>query len=172
MYNWYLSNYGNQYNKRKFVEGALYTKIFPDYANIIQPKPGCKIELKVTIANKGRITLLYIICDVKITNSYVSSINKLGIILKKETPNTYRKTQNDLGSMYVVGYGQKGDGKAGIYNLTQSSKCIKTVISKITDDAESYYHSIGLSDDIQRMKQISSQKNVQQQILCFFYCSK
>ena len=38
------------------------------------------------------------------------------------------KTQNDLGSMYLVGYGQKGDGKSGIYNLTQSSERIKTVI--------------------------------------------
>ena len=64
------------------------------------------------------------------------------MILKKESQNTYRKTQNDLGSMHVVGYGQKGDGKAGIYNLTQSSKRIKTVISNITDVAQSY-HMIG-----------------------------
>ena len=77
-----------------------------------------------------------------------------------EKPNTFRKTKNDLGSMYVVGYGQKGDGKAGIYNLTHSSKHMKKVISNITTEAESYYHSMGLSIDIRKMRQITTHQKM------------
>ena len=87
--NWYMSNYGNQYNKRKFVEGALYTRIFMDYADIIRPIPGRKIELKVSLADTGRTTSLYIICDVNITNSYLTTLNKLGELLMNEKPNTF-----------------------------------------------------------------------------------
>ena len=47
LYNWYLSNHGNQHDKSKFVKGTLYTRIFMDFADFIQPKPGCKIELQV-----------------------------------------------------------------------------------------------------------------------------
>ena len=89
LYNWYLSNYGNRYNKRKFVEGVLYTRIFMYFADVIQPKPGCNIELKVLISDTGKSTSLYIICDVNITNSYPTSLNKLGMILMNEKPNTY-----------------------------------------------------------------------------------
>jgi hypothetical protein len=87
--NWYMSKYGNRYNKKKIVEGALYTRIFMYFADVIQPKPGCNIELKVLISDTGKSTSLYIICDVNITNSYPTSLNKLGMILMNEKPNTY-----------------------------------------------------------------------------------
>ena len=153
LYNRYLSSHSNRYNKRKFVDGALYTRIFMNHADVIMPRPGCVIELQVTIEDTGITSSVYIMCDVNISNSYLMSLNRLGDILSNEKPNTYRKKKNDMGSMYIVGNGKKGDGTSGVYNLTNSSERLMTVISKITKQAELYYQSIGLDDDIETMKQ-------------------
>ena len=123
-----------------------------DHADVIHPRPGSIIKLQVLILDTRKTSSVYITCDVNISNSYLMSLNQLGEILMNEELNTYRKKKNGMGSMYIVGHGKKGDGTSGIYNLTNSSERIKIVISKIAKQAESYYISIGLDDDIKTMK--------------------
>lgn len=65
-----------------------------------------------------------------------------------EKEKTSRRTKNDLGVMYIVGNGQKGDGSNGCYKLTNKSESIKSDISNITLHAEKYYNSIGLASNV------------------------
>lgn len=153
LYKWYRCHKHNRYNKRKFVDGALYTSIFMDSADVIQPKPGCLIELEALMVDTGDTTTVYITCDVNISNSYLLCLNELGAILMDKAPNTNRQKKKDGGCVYILGSGKKGNGTKGTYNLTNSSDNLITAMSNITMEAESYYKSIGLSQDIEEMKQ-------------------
>ena len=62
-----------------------------DYAGVIHPRPGCIIELQVSIPDTRKTSSVYITCDVNISNSYLMSLNQLGGILMDEEPNTYKK---------------------------------------------------------------------------------
>ena len=157
LYKYHQSFYSNKYNQRKFVRGALYKNIFSEGAHVIEPVPGSMIELEVYLHDGGATTLLYITCDMNISNPYLSSLNQLGNALSCHQPNTSWRTKNDLGAMYIVGNGKKGDGSRGSYNLTNTTDSIKSAISNVKAYTEKYYTSIGLFRNLNE-KSSSSQR--------------
>ena len=72
LYQEYSGYSKNKFNKRKYVDGALYSSLFPECCHVIDPIPGGVIELLVKIKNTNEISSVLITYD--IDKLYISHI--------------------------------------------------------------------------------------------------
>ena len=155
MYQRYAKFHCNRSNRRKFVDGALYTDLFEDCTDIITPITDRVIELDVTIQSTGEHTSILIYCSSNENDQLLIGLNKLGEAMKLCPDNTNRRKNDDIGMMHVIGKGRLGNGSVGVYKLTDSSHAIATATREITQNAKRYYNACGLGDDIDILKKKS-----------------
>ena len=148
MYQTYANFNSNRYNRRKFVDGALYTRLYHECTDIIYPIPNRIIEIDVTLCDTHEISTVRIIYDNNILSKELLAMNELGAALDSYTDNTSRGKKNDKGKMHIIGRGKMGNGKVGTYKLSQMSTDITDATSKLTSTLKRYYETICLSNKI------------------------
>ena len=147
-YEKYSRMYANRYNRRKYVDGAMYCGLFKNCAQIIEPIPGGKISLSIKIGDSNEISTVIIYCDIKITHKYLLATNKLGKVLNEFPGNTSRSTKFDNGKMYILGKGKLGNGTVGCYNLTHRTEEIQGCVNTVASFAKNYYSDLGLIKEV------------------------
>ena len=150
-YNTYLELHAFNKKKRKYVEGALYTNIFYSSCRIINLCKGQHLDIVVTTEhNVKSIISIYVEADEH--HPHLCCCQKIGRLLSKHRPNTYRKNCKDKGEMYVVGTGKLGSSNVGTYKLTES-KGLEDELQNLSS-AEEYYRNIGFGETIDIIKKI------------------
>ena len=160
MYNTYAGFHCNRYNKRKFVDGALYTDLFEYRKDIIYPSPNEVIELDIAINDTDEHSFVKIFYDMNENSNYLRALNRLGESLRHCKENTNRSKNKDQGKMFIVGKGKKGNGSIGSYNLTKSTDEIVSAINEVIDIAKDYYLELGLSDEINELDRRKNHGNM------------
>ena len=148
LYQRYAKFYSNRFNRRKYVDGAIYTKLFVDCADIICPIPNTLINIDVTLDGSNESTSVIITCDMNPNSIQLVSMNELGHSLNLCGDNTNRGNKNDKGKMHILGKGKMGNGSIGVYRLTDSSQAISDATSKVTGTAKRYYEDMGFQKEI------------------------
>ena len=145
--------YSNRFNRRKYVDGAIYTHLFLDQADVICPIPNTVIELDVAIdySSTNRHTSVVITYDIDTNRTQLASMNELGHSLNLCRDNTNRGNKNDEGKMHIIGKGKMGNGSVGVYNLTDSSEAILEATSKVTGSIKKYYAEMGFTKEMEEM---------------------
>lgn len=156
IYRKYSSFNSNRNNKRKYVNGALYSSLFDNHVDFIDPIPGGRIILKVSIQDTNDVSDVIITCSVDIKDKYLTSLNDLGVALSNMGDNTCRNKLHDVGKMNIVGYGKKGNGSSGVYHLTNKNKIIEKAIEKVASLSKKYYSKIDYCDDIESMREVTA----------------
>ena len=153
-----MAMHEHKYKKRKYVDGALYTNIFYDQAEIIDINPGDSVDIIVRLFN-GHTTTVSAFVEENLNCRHLKNCFRIARKLSACSPNTYRKTTLDGGNMHIVGVGPKGDGTTGMYKLTKLDG-VHDLLKELTISAEIYYRSHNLSHLIDQMRQHKSQSNV------------
>ena len=149
----------NRYKKRCYVTGAIYTELFHDCCDFINPIPGQTIEIDIDIGC-NTITKVKIIYDVNSMNEYLVALNTLGKTLKEYNDNTSRRNNLDMGKMIVIGEGTKGNGSYGIYSITNSTDAITDATLSVTNLAEDYYIKNGFVEEIRAIRDKSQNRGM------------
>ena len=139
LYQRYAKFYSNRYNRRKYVDGTIYTKFFVDCVDIICPIPNYLINIDVTLNGNNERTSVIITCDINPNSIPLVSMNELGHSLNLYGDNTDRGNKNDKGKMNILGKVKMSNGSVGVYKITDSSQAISDVISKVTSNVKRYY---------------------------------
>ena len=163
-YNTYMEWSGWNRKRRRYIEGALYTNIFYNQCRIIDMGKGEQLDINVITQSNVESTISIIVED-NVDHPHLHHCRKLGRILSKFCPNSYRKNCNDKGNMYIVGRGKLGSSGVGTYKLTEDEE-VKQQLHALAD-AEDYYREIGLGeavDDIKRNKKYSNHPSMEK---CF-----
>ena len=121
-----MNMYNNKQKRCKYLDGALYTDLFSDCCDFIEPSKGQTININVTTEDSCSTTIC-IFCDGNIHSTYLTNCKNLGIALSKFKGNTFRRNRRDIGNMYIVGNGKMGNGKSGTYRLTEEVSVKKNV---------------------------------------------
>ena len=140
----------HKHKRRKHIDGALYSNIFMDNAEIIDIEAGNSVDIVIRLAD-GMTTTVTAFVDIDGNNNHLENCKCIAQMLSKKKPNTFRKTTSDKGDMYVVGNGTKGDGSAGTYQLTNMDG-VHQLLRKLTISAEYYYRKNHLSHHIDMMR--------------------
>ena len=148
LYKQYASYNTNKYNKRKYVDGALYSSLFHECTNIMNPIPGGLIRLNVKLFGTNEISIVTITCDTIVRNKYLMALNELGDLLSHFRGNTSRKNLKDEGNMKFLGKGRLGSSKIGVYKLTNQSDLIQKSTEKVTNMAKNYYIQHGYNKEV------------------------
>ena len=151
LYQRYRQFHSNRYNRRKFVDGALYTSLFEQCADIIYPIAGVVIKLDVLLLNTKERTNVTIYYDDNIVHTELLAMTDMGEALSSYADNTRRCNNFDGGKMNVIGSGKKGDGTYGMYNLSNCTEDIKKATMGVTSIVKQYYEGIGLSKEVLEM---------------------
>ena len=141
----------NRYNRRKFVNGALYTSLFPECTDILCPTSGEVIKLDVLLQNRIDRTTITIHYDGNVKRSELLAMTDMGESMSSYGNNTSRGTNFDGGKMNIVGSGKKGNGSYGTYNLSNISKNIEIATMAVTSIVKGYYEEIGFSQEMNEM---------------------
>ena len=147
LYKQYAALRANRYKKRCYVTGAIYTSLFINCCDIIDPIPGRKIEIDINVGNDV-VSNVLITYDTNVTNDYLLALNTLGQTLNEYNDNTSRRNNHDPGKMIVIGKGKKANGLYGVYSLTNSTdaKTAATSLVKKTFGRILYWNGIFSSD--------------------------
>ena len=78
MYNTYAGFFCNRYNRRNFVDGALYTDFFEHPNYTIYPNPREVIELDIAINKHDEHSFIRIFYDMNAIDSFLNALNNLG----------------------------------------------------------------------------------------------
>ena len=151
LYQRYRQFNSNRYNRRKYVNGALYTSLFDDCADIIYPTAGLVIKLDVLLLNTTERTTITILYDDNTVQTELLAMTDMGEALTSYADNTCRCNHFDGGKMNVIGSGKKGDGTYGMYNLSNCTEDIKKATMGVTSSVKEYYEGIGLSKEVLEM---------------------
>ena len=151
LYQQYSGFNSNRNNRRKFVEGAIYTRLFYDQVDIIYPIPNRIIELKIKHHQTNEYSTVKIIYDIKFDSKELVAMNSLGQVLTKFPDNTSRARKNDKGKLHVVGSGMMGNGRVGTYKLTNISIDVQAAVSRVMLSLKSYYENMYLVDDVKEI---------------------
>ena len=127
----------HKYKRRKHIDGALYSDIFLENAEIIDIAPGNSVDIVIRLPD-GMTTTVIAFVELDGKNNHLENCKCIARKLSSTKPNTYRHTNNDKGNMYVVGNGNKGNGTTGMYKLTNTDG-VHELLQKVTLSAEYYY---------------------------------
>ena len=152
LYRQYSCFNSNRHNRRKFVDGAIYTKLFDDSVDIIYPLSNRIIELKIQHHNTNEISSVKIIYDKNLGSPELLAMNELGYVLGARADNTSQGPNNDKGKMHVVGRGTRGNGMVGTYKLTNVSTDVKDAVSTVMHTMKTYYENMYLTEDIEEIR--------------------
>ena len=97
LYQQYKKFNSNQYNRRKFVDGALYTKLFHDSADVIYPLPNRMMEINVLLHKSNEQSTIMIYYDTTIQCNTLRAMTNLGVAMNLCKDNTNRATKLDNG---------------------------------------------------------------------------
>ena len=158
----YSQFYFNKFNRRRYVNGALYTKLFTCCSNVIVPEIGRSIELHIHNLDDDSISILSIYKEQDNKHPFFHELNNLSSKLSQFVGNTCRKKLNDKGKMILIGYGKtKSKGKIVQYKISRENDDIRKIQDRILHLGEKYYQEIGLSYLIKNMRQKSKEINDQ-----------
>ena len=149
LYNTYLQMRSLNRKRRKYLEGALYTRIFDNSARVINLTPGEVLNLNV-ITQYNTVTTMSLFVEGNKHHPHLINCSRLGRELSKFRGNTCRQQCRDRGHMYIVGSGMKANKEIGIYHLTNEPS-VQHAISAIVKSASPYYVANGLSSTVQEI---------------------
>ena len=155
----------HKYKRRKYIDGAHYTDIFYDQAEVIDIMPGNSIDIIIRLED-GHTTTVSAFVDEDPHCKHLTNCYSIAKKLSESSANTYRKTTMDKGDMHIVGVGPKGDGSKGIYKLTNCDG-VHDLLKQLTLTAEIYYRSHHLSHLIDEMRSNKKESNVWSMQGCF-----
>ena len=153
-----MSMHCHKYKRRKHIDGALYSDIFMDNAEIIDIKAGHSVDIVIQLGN-GMTTTVTAFVDIDDDNKHLQNCKSIAQMLSRKTANTFRKRTSDKGNMYVVGNGRKGDGSSGTYQLTNIDG-VRQLLRELTISAEYYYRKNHLSHHIDMMRSKKNQNSI------------
>ena len=154
LFHQYKLHQNNRFNKRSFVDGALYNSLccnHQEHVCILNPEPGKLINILVYYQdeeNKTQVTEMKIFKETNPLHPYLKMCNELGKVLKQFNGNTCQNGMCDKGTMRVIGYGQKNNGSHGVYKLTEKNH-VQLSFSALTEYCKKYLDERGFSDGIQ-----------------------
>ena len=153
-----MNMYNHKHKRRKHIDGALYSRIFMENAEVIDIKAGNTVDIVIKLAD-GMTTTVTAFVEKDTKSKHLDNCKCLAQCLSKKNPNTFRRTSSDIGDMYVVGNGRKGDGSTGTYDLTNTNGVHK-LLHNVTMSAEYYYRKNNLSHQIDIMRSKKKHSNV------------
>ena len=153
LFHQYKLHQNNCYNKRNFVDGALYNNLCcnQEHVCILDPEPGKLMNILVYYKdedNKIQVSGMKVFKETNPNHPYLIQCNELGKVLKQFNGNTCRKGRYDKGTMRVIGYGRKNDGSNGVYKLTEENH-VKSCFLGLTECCKKYLDKRGFSDGVQ-----------------------
>ena len=158
LYKTYSKLKSNMFSHRRYVNGALYTKIYNSSANVIFPKENQMIELHVKYSDDNQTSILSIYKEADNNHQYLKKLHSLSIATLQYKDNTCRSRLKDLGQMIVLGSGKKNSNTLSEYNIMKNNNDLKNIVSEVIHSGKKYYQQIGLSHVINEMEQLNKTK--------------
>ena len=78
----------HKHKRRKHIDGALYSDIFMDNAEIIDIKAGNSVDIVIRLAD-GMTTTVTAFVDIDGNNKHLENCKCIAQMLSKNKPNTY-----------------------------------------------------------------------------------
>ena len=148
----------HKYKHHKHIDGALYSDIFLENAEIIDIEPGNSLDIAIRLPD-GSTTTVTVFVDMDGENKHLQNCRCMAQKLSLSQPNTFRQTTHDRGNVYIVGNSPKGDGTTGVHELTNLDG-VHELLEKVTLSAEHYYRQNHLSHHIDAMRSHGKHANV------------
>ena len=148
----------NSRKHSKYVDGALYTKLFEENVEYIRLCPGDYLNIAVTLEDGSQTTINMFREPIPKHNEHLMNCRNLGIFLKDCQANTARRNRRDLGKMFILGSNKLGNGTIGNIKLTEK-KGMSPLLRKVILSSNNYYSDLGFDKVIRSIANKRKYKN-------------